>query len=208
MLRNSKVTLLAITLACVLCLTMIPRASANYGEINSFLRNPNSGISPANYNAAFIRVYENYVDRAISLFTCAPLVPWDPIFNGDEYLAMGHSYYMLPDEVDNFVEMKKYYKHDYRIEFYIDDDVYEGTVTPVVYNPLWDEDEDGVREGAYTFRVGTSFKPGEISEGYHVFNFIEYEYNHDTDEWVEIFNWNDYLSTFGLPNSYFIIEYY
>ncbi|MFX1403224.1 MAG: hypothetical protein ACFE9D_01955 [Promethearchaeota archaeon] len=186
---------------------MIPRATANYGEINSFLRNPNSGTSPANFNAAFIRVYESYVTRCISLFTCAPLVPWDPIFDGDEYLAMGHSYYWLPDEVDNFVGLKKYFKHDYRIEFYIDETAFEGIVTPLVYNPLYDDDGDGVPEGAYMLRVGTSFKPGEIAEGYHVFNFIEYEYNHDTDEWVEIFNWNVALSEWGLPNSYFIIEY-
>jgi hypothetical protein len=201
MLRKAKLKLLVITLACVLCLTLIPRATASHGEVNSFLRNPHSNASFANWHAAF--VLEDYPDRIISYVTCTPLCwywlepPGDANFNGDEHLGIGHSYFWLVEEIDNFSEHKKWVRYDFRVVFYLNGEPLEATKTPLVYAPHLDLNSDGILDPSYTFRVGSTFRPGELAEGVYTFNWKVLLYNHDTGEWDEDFDYvEDFLGGF------------
>jgi hypothetical protein len=200
MLRKAKLKLLVVTFCLTLCLALIPRATASYGEVNSFRRNPHSNVGIANENAAF---YVDYYERIISVWTCDPMCyPWgDAIFDGDIALGMGHSYFWFREDFENFAEHKKWVMNDFRVVLSIDEVEVDTKMTPLVYSPHFDLDGDGIPEPAYVCRVGAAFKPGELSEGEHVFNWQEFVYNHATETWDLVFDLSWYIT------SVFWIEY-
>jgi hypothetical protein len=191
----------------MLSLALLPRATASYGEINSAIRNPRANASPANINAAFVFEFDEYCNRIISLWTVTPL-SWlfgngDAHFDGDEALAVTWSYVWGVEE--NFQDLKKWTKNNWRVVVFIDGEPIDTVMTPLIYNPQWDWEPDGIRDGGYMLRIGHAFKPGEFAEGEHMFNFQEQEFIDGA--WEVTFDWNVAIGLDGFPPSQFWIDY-
>lgn len=175
-----------ITLAIIgiLAVTMLPTASANYGDVRKFVRNPGNDVTWGLSQAKIWDVYYDAVDpttgpgRVCSIFTLGP--GWG-LFNfgmnnltSEDAIIIGVVGIFIR-EVDGFDDKsaKDFYRN-FEFHLYLNGTEVDIEVTP--YRKRREVDETGFVWIWWEWRAGVTFKKGELAPGVYEFRqaWIEY----------------------------------
>ncbi len=175
----SKSTSIALTLVffSILGFSLIPQASANYGEVRSLIAVPSLDRYwfPASEHAAFMRAYAESPERM--LYYCyGPLNSGE--FSSEAALMVGFGLELTLDEKNQL--LAKAIRDDFYFEIFIDGESLDVKETPVVYIPQ--VSDPATNQYVYQFRFGAAFKPGEIDIGKHTLQII-WHFGADVWDW-------------------------
>ncbi|MFX1299352.1 MAG: hypothetical protein ACFFAL_00870 [Promethearchaeota archaeon] len=175
----SKPTSMALTLVALSLLgfSLIPQASANYGEVRSLIAVPSLDRYwfPASEYAAFMRAYAESPERM--LYYCYAY--WHSgEFSSQEALMVGFGIEITLNEKNQ--RLAQAIKADFYVEIFIDGESLDVKETPVVYIPQ--VSDPATNHYLYQFRFGVAFKPGEIDIGEHTLQMI-WHFGDEVDDW-------------------------
>ena len=175
----TKSVVISLAICCVLAVAMVPTASAGYGDVRKFLRNPPAGVGTAKIWDVYWDCLANPPGRVCSIFTFGAYD--DPpnnyginILTSEDGIIIGIAGIFVGEWMGFDHKSAREFYNNFETHLYFDGEEVEIEVTPMRQGHF--VDETGFRWVWWEWRIGATFKKGELDLGVYEFRqtFVEY----------------------------------